>query len=165
MAEEKRFRNRHRLKKKELRLLEQELIGTMGSSPFSEDSEIDTARAGKWKVILDGDEVIGVFLDEKLFPTVRGLIGCAPTEGFVTVDMGAIEFVVNGADIMAPGIVEADENIAVGDPVWVRDEKNGKPIAIGLALMDGTEMRRSNRGKAVENLHYVGDEIWNLGHG
>jgi len=28
--------------------------------------------------------------------------------------------------------------------------------------MDGEEMRSSGKGKAVENLHHIGDELWEL---
>ena len=62
---------------------------------------------------------------------------------------------------MAPGIIEADKEIKEGDIVWVRDERN-LPLAVGKALMDGIEMVKANRGKAVENLHYIGDKLWKL---
>jgi predicted RNA-binding protein (TIGR00451 family) len=76
--------------------------------------------------------------------------------------MGAIKFIVNGADVMSPGIVDADASIREGDIVWVRDVKNKKPIAVGIALKPGAEMPKT-QGKAVKTLHYVGDEIWNIG--
>jgi len=78
------------------------------------------------------------------------------------VDMGAVKFVYNGADIMAPGIVEADPGIAVGNLVWVRDERNRQPLAVGEALMSGSEMAASEKGKAVKSIHHVGDDLWAL---
>src|SRR5437773_316578 len=48
------------------------------------------------------------------------------------------------------------------DIVWVRDEKNRQPLAVGRAIMDGPTMAREERGKAIETLHYVGDDIWRL---
>ena len=71
--------------------------------------------------------------------------------------MGAVEFVYNGADIMAPGIVEADKNISEGDLVWVREVEHEKPLAVGKALTQGKEMIESEEGKVVKNLHHVGD--------
>jgi PUA domain protein len=76
--------------------------------------------------------------------------------------MGAVKFVYNGADIMAPGIVEADSGIKVGDLVWIRDQKNLQPLAVGEAIVSGIEMVQSDKGKAVISIHHVGDDIWNF---
>ncbi len=81
----------------------------------------------------------------------------------MTVDMGAVKFLANGADVMAPGVVDADPNVKVGMPVWVRDEKNKRALVIGVALMDAGEMIVASGGKAVKTHHFVGDKIWNLG--
>lgn len=80
----------------------------------------------------------------------------------ITVDAGAVKFVVNGADIMRPGIVAFDDGIEVGNIVVVVDQNFGKNLAIGLALAGSAEMKSIDRGKAVKNLHYVGDKIWNF---
>ena len=66
--------------------------------------------------------------------------------------------IFNGADIMKPGIVSADPEIAVGDLVVIVEERHNKPLAIGRALVAGTEMK--GEGKAVKSLHHVGDAIW-----
>jgi PUA domain protein len=76
--------------------------------------------------------------------------------------MGAVKFVYNGADVMAPGVVDADSSISQGDLAWVRDEKNLRPLAVGIALMNGDEMTSENVGKALESIHHVGDAIWQL---
>jgi len=81
----------------------------------------------------------------------------------VVVDMGAVRFVANGADIMRPGIVSFDDGIAPGDVVVVVDKNFGKNLAVGLALMGAAEMKAADKGKAIKNLHYVGDRIWNFG--
>jgi len=78
------------------------------------------------------------------------------------VDMGAVKFVYNGADVMAPGIVKADASIAIGDFVWVRDERNLRPLAVGEALMSGAEMGASEKGKSVRSIHHVGDDLWRM---
>lgn len=157
------FRNRHRLSNKEIKALEQELIASTGFAPFSDSSRVDIAESDKWTVILDSDEIVGIYIDDKPFPTIRGLLRITPSCRHVTVDMGAVKFVVNGADVMAPGIVDADESIKEGDIVWVRDEKHKKPIAVGIAIRSGADMVRTKQGKAVKNIHFVGDEIWNIG--
>ena len=87
-----------------------------------------------------------------------GAIELAPSKRLVVVDAGAVRFVVNGADIMKPGIVSADPEIAVGDLVIVMEERHKKPLAVGRALVAGCEMK--GEGKAVKSLHHVGDIIW-----
>ncbi len=78
----------------------------------------------------------------------------------VTCDMGAVKFVVKGADLMRPGIVSFDRDIAKGEPVLVVDESHFKPIAVGISLFSTSEYSENDAGKAVKILHYVGDAIW-----
>jgi PUA domain protein len=78
----------------------------------------------------------------------------------VVVDMGAIPYVCNGADIMAPGITNMD-SFKEGDLVVVRDVTHGKALAIGRALKSSSDVEAVRKGKVVENLHYVGDRLWN----
>jgi PUA domain protein len=106
------------------------------------------------------NEVQAVRIGGKAMITVRGLLRTPAAKGHVTVDMGAVPFVTKGADVMGPGIVEADPSIAAGDMVWVRDVKNRKPLAIGVALIAGPEMAEKRPGKAIQSVHYVGDRLW-----
>ena len=77
------------------------------------------------------------------------------------VDMGAIKFVCNGADIMAPGIVRYEGEFQKGDVIVVVDVTHGKPLAIGETLYDAEEARKTKKGAAIKNRHYVGDKLWN----
>jgi PUA-domain protein len=98
-------------------------------------------------------------VEDQPFFTVLGAIELMPKKRLVVVDAGAVRFVVNGADIMKPGIVSADPEIAVGDLVVIVEVRHQKPLAIGRALVAGTDM--NGEGKAVKSLHHVGDAIWN----
>ncbi|RXE56912.1 RNA-binding protein [Methanoculleus taiwanensis] len=97
-----------------------------------------------------------------VFPTVRGLIEHPLPLRRVVVDQGAVRFVVNGADIMRPGIVAVSPDVRAGSPVQVVEERHGKPLAIGVALLDAAGIETQEKGKSVRNIHYVGDDIWNL---
>jgi PUA domain protein len=77
----------------------------------------------------------------------------------VTVDMGAIKHICNGADIMRPGIVRMDE-FSKGSVVTVKDEKYAKYIAVGIALVSSSEAKEMSKGAVIQNMHYVGDEVW-----
>jgi PUA domain protein len=76
------------------------------------------------------------------------------------VDMGAVAHVANGADIMRPGIKNFQGDFVKGDLLLIVDEKYGKPIALGTAEMDSATMKLMAKGKVIENVHYVGDELW-----
>ena len=101
-------------------------------------------------------------INNHVMMTIRGILQFHPKNRFVTVDMGAVKFVTNGADVMAPGIIDADSTIEENKPVWIRDEQHHKPLAIGIALMNGENMVASSSGKAVKMIHYIGDSIWKL---
>jgi PUA domain protein len=97
-----------------------------------------------------------------VFPTLRGAIQFPFPERRVVVDAGAIPYVVNGADVMRPGIVSISDDVKAQAPVQIVDERHGKPLAIGIALLDAADMRASISGKVCKNFHHVSDEIWNI---
>ena len=96
----------------------------------------------------------------KIVFTLHGLNKYKPKKNFVVVDMGAVKFVTNGADVMAPGVVDADSDILEGDQVWICDEIHNKPIAVGIALVNGEQMISQSQGKVINTIHYVGDDVW-----
>jgi PUA domain protein len=77
----------------------------------------------------------------------------------VTVDMGAVKFVCNGAKVMRPGIIDFG-TFKKGDIVGVKDQAHGRIIAVGIALEDSEPAKAMSKGYVVENLHYVGDKLW-----
>jgi PUA domain protein len=97
-----------------------------------------------------------------VFPTLKGALQCPFPERRVTVDAGAIPFVVNGADIMRPGIVAVSGDVKAQEPVQIVDERHGKPLAIAIALFDGEAILNSASGKMCKHFHHVGDELWNM---
>ncbi len=103
-----------------------------------------------------------MMIDEIPFPTIKGALELEITKKYVVVDMGAVKFVAKGADVMSPGIVDADSGIQEEDFVIIVDETHRKPLAIGKAIISGHEMVEKNEGKAVKAIHYIGDKLWNL---
>ncbi len=97
-----------------------------------------------------------------VFPTLKGAIQFPFPERRIIVDAGAIPYVVNGADVMRPGIVSVTDDIKSISPVQIVDERHGKPLAIGVALLDAPDIRASTSGKMCKNFHHVSDEIWNI---
>ncbi len=138
------------------------LLEIFGKSCISQDETVDRANIGNFDVILVNGEILAMVVKDRPFLTVKGFLKYRVEKRFVTVDMGAVKFVYNGADIMAPGIVDADSGITEGDLVWIRDQKNLQPLAVGEAVISGKDMVISNKGKAVISIHHVGDDIWNF---
>lgn len=157
-----RLRRRQRLRRKEATALVQKVRDSLGVDLAGPDEPIESAEADEWNLILVKGKAIAFMVGDTPFLTVRGLLSHKPSKRFVTVDMGAVKFVANGADVMTPGIVDADPAINVGDLVWIRDEKNRQPLAVGEALISGADMIVKESGKAVKSLHYVGDALWKL---
>ena len=157
-----RVRKRKRLREKEVKALSEEISSRLGAPVFTGKDTIDQAESSEMQLVFVDGEVDAFIREGKAFLTVRGLLRYPAARSYVTVDMGAIRFVINGADIMGPGIVDADEQIRPGDLVWVRDERNRKPLAVGEALVTGEEMRGKRPGKAIKSILYVGDKVWKL---
>ncbi len=80
----------------------------------------------------------------------------------VVVDEGAIRFLLNGADVMRPGIRKLDDWGAAGRTVVVKEEKKGRAIAVGDSIVAGAEAQEMSKGGCIKNLHHVGDRFWNL---
>ena len=95
----------------------------------------------------------------KVIPTLQYLQNHKVLK-IITVDMGAVKFVVNGADIMRPGITTIEENIQKDEFIVVVDENNQKPLSVGIALSNSEEIRNTKSGKVIKNIHYIGDKIW-----
>lgn len=112
-------------------------------------------------LLLDGQPYV-MKVGEGYFPTVKGALAFSADRRYVTVDQGAVKFVTSGADIMRPGIVEFDKDIKKGDLVIVNEERHKKALAIGVSLWDGEEFIKNSTGKCIKNIHYVGDNIWNI---
>ena len=119
--------------------------------------KVDTAEFEDKKVIFLDDQIAFVKDENSVYPYLGGRYTDRLPK--VVVDMGAIRFVCNGADVMAPGITEMDE-FNESSVVVIRDVNHGKALAVGLANKSSTEIEDSKTGKVIKNLHYVGDKLW-----
>jgi len=155
-----RLRKRHRLRQKEIAALSHQIDNSLGTKSFSELDAVDMAEGPEYDVVFVDGKILAFVPGGTPFLTIRGLLRYNATKRFVTVDMGAVKFVYNGADAMGPGIVAADLEIKEGDLVWIRDVKNLRPLAVGRALVPAETMVRKEKGKAVASIHHVGDKLW-----
>jgi PUA domain protein len=158
-----RIRKRKRLRNKEAKALADQISEAVGVPVFSGDEPIDRAESPDFDLIYVGNDILGMIVDEKPFLTLRGVLRYEPVKRFVTIDMGAVPYIANGADCMGPGIVEADTSIAEGDFVWIRDVNNKRPLAVGISLRSGEDLTKKLPGKAIKTLNTVGDKLWKAG--
>jgi PUA domain protein len=84
-----------------------------------------------------------------LFPSIR-------------VDQGAIKFLVNGADVMRPGVVSYDEWGDAGKIAVIREGEKDRSIAIGVTLVRSSDMQLIQKGACARNIHHIGDKYWSL---
>ncbi|PWR76153.1 RNA-binding protein [Methanospirillum stamsii] len=128
--------------------------------------------SGKMIEIIETNQDVHLYLIDKeplilekdgiLFPSLRGALSRPFPQKKIIVDMGAVSFVINGADIMRPGVVDVTPDVKAGKPVQIVDERHGKPLALGIALFDAEDLLAQEKGKIARTWHYVGDDIWNL---
>jgi PUA domain protein len=170
------IKKRYYLQKKKLKELKAHLgnysslispksrVETLEIDPYDtfENSVFDAPKSGILRIILIDGQPVVMNIEGTYFPTVKGALELDITEKYVVVDRGAVKFVVKGADIMSPGIIEADSKIQEGDLVIIIEETHRKPLATGRALISGPEMVENREGKAVKTVHHIGDKVWNL---
>ena len=157
-----RKRRRYFLKEKDAKKLLLDVSKTLGTN-------IEQLLGSKTRVEINETEAAEIFIfngkpllarsNESLFPTLsfEELMSVFPK---IVVDMGAIPYVCKGADVMAPGILSVEGEFKENDVVIVVDERHGKPLAVGVAILSSEDMKNVKGGKTVKNLHYVGDKLW-----
>lgn len=158
------IKKRHTIRKSDIAKLFKRLEDEIGNAAAlfrSEKVEMVETTSAFTLYLIDRRPLL-IEYDGWVFPTLRGAIERPFSERHIEVDMGAVAFMVKGADVMRPGIVAVSDDIIAGSPVLITEERHKKPLSIGIALYDSPTIQDMEKGKVVQNLHYVGDEIWNL---
>jgi PUA domain protein len=133
-------------------------LGLALDLPKSAQAQCAEPESGVVFVVVDGYEFVQA--GEAFFPYLgsQETLALFP-QAFV--DEGAIKFLLNGADVMRPGIRKFDDWEDVGRMVVVREEKKGRAIAVGPASVASSEARSMTKGSCIKNLHHLGDKYWN----
>jgi PUA-domain protein len=153
------IKSRHHLRSDAISEIEAALAANLGVDIDADTFEKVELTADDWDVVLVDGEPRVLYLEGEPFLTVDGANAYPPSRHVVTVDAGAISFVSDGADVMRPGIVEADSDIEPGDFVVINEETHGKYLAVGKALVAGDDMV-GDEGRVVESIHHVGDDLY-----
>jgi archaeosine synthase len=114
----------------------------------------DCTISGKYPYMkmLSKNTQLGMLTEE------RGLISLtlAGAERLVSTGQYWVEisddFTLKGS-VFAPGIKDADESLRIGDEALII--KKGRVCGVGVALMNGKEMKESLQGEAVKVRHHI----------
>jgi len=131
--------------------------------------ELDLSHSSQAHCEEPKEGIVFVHLDGLLFVERAGafipFLGSQETLSLfpsATVDEGAIKYLLNGADVMRPGITSHEDWGEVGKAVVVKEGRKGRAIAIGQSTVRSEEMAQISKGVCLKNLHHVGDEYWSL---
>nr|MDO8098040.1 DUF1947 domain-containing protein [Candidatus Njordarchaeota archaeon] len=125
--------------------------------------KVEVFSSGKEEIYaVDGEPIFYIKEDGMIVPLLVYVLKFNVSLPNVTVDVKAVPHVCNGADVFKPGVTQIDPGIKKGEIVIVTEEKNKKPICIGISLMDSSEIQEAIRGKVILNIHCIGDDIWNF---
>ncbi|KAG8746705.1 translation machinery-associated protein 20 [Ceratobasidium sp. 414] len=85
----------------------------------------------------------------------------------VQIDRGAIPYLLGGAHMMVPGFTskggrlpEKDAELPAGAPVAIQSEGKEHTIGVGILKLGTEEIKKLNKGTAVEVAAYIGDGLW-----
>ena len=156
-------KKRRPINKKEARFIKEGILAAHSLDMPIKAGKYEIAKIDNFDVLISKGNIIALIKDKLVYLTVRGLLTNSVETGWVQVDMGAVPFVCNGANVMAAGINAVSSEIIKGQYIWIREENHKKPLGVGKALLNADEMLASNQGKAVKALHYIGDKIWEYG--
>ncbi len=157
------IRRRH-IREKEAKKLLAKLLERIKLDPVylpMSKSKIELAHIDEKEIFFIDQKPLFAKSNGNLFPTLKSsaILSRLPK---ATVNMGALPYICNGADIMAPGIVNYEGTFNKEDIVVVVDENHKKPIAIAIAFYAIEKAKKLEHGKVLKNIHHVGDELWNM---
>ncbi len=166
MPKIERIKKRHLLKKREKRdeiaRIENEIGAPIERLDAKTQLEGGVLDDGSRILLLEG-EIIFFEHEGRMFPALRALLDGLIDVPKITVDMGAVRFVVNGADIMRPGITEIDDRVKENGIVVIVDENHGKALAVGVSKMSAETLRAASGGKVIKSIHHINDDLWVFG--
>lgn len=148
-----------RLSKSEIRELNKQIKQLYKiENMFNKKDAIDLYEDKEFKFIIK-DKPLFFYVNDKPIPTLHLLLQNQILK-HIEIDMPAIKFITNGADVMRPGITFIDEGIEQNELITIADETHKKPLAVGIATLNTEELKKAKTGKVIKNVHYIGDKIW-----
>ena len=98
--------------------------------------------------------------DGPFYPSLKLLHQYPMILPVLRVDTGAIKHVMNGADVMIPGICGVEKEELGGKPCAVFASGKEHAVAVGKLLMSTNEIEKKKNGVGIQNLHHLTDGLW-----
>lgn len=116
--------------------------------------------------ILRNNMPIFIIVNNKYIPLVKTIHLLPDLLNKVIIDSGAIKYLINGADLMAPGLLHSTSTyplVTVGEIVSVYGYGKKSALGVGVVLMDNVMVNEERNGVAVKMISCLGDKIYSLG--
>ncbi|KAF8456744.1 hypothetical protein BDZ91DRAFT_745286 [Kalaharituber pfeilii] len=138
---------------------------------FPKKSDLGLIKAqDKTSLYAVGNEVLFFQTsDDTIYPhlkLVHKFPQCFPT---LQVDRGAIRFILDGAQLMCPGLTSPgaklpppEEAVPVGKVVVIAAEGKEHACMVGKTKLSSEDIKKVNKGVGVETVHYLGDGLWGM---
>lgn len=142
---------------------------TEGLKEFLDSVGFDRKRDEIWVVKLDkrlklyllNNKLPLLFeMEGLIFPTV---VSAKLFKGYYSeavVDKGAVPHILNGADLMAPGVVSF--RLEGSNGIVIITSEEGSVLAIGRLVEGFREALDKRHGKVAENIHHVNDKLYQI---
>ena len=106
--------------------------------------------------------------DGPFIPTLRLLHKYPDLLPRMQADKGAIKFILNGADVMCPGLTSPGAKMCAadkGDIVSLYAEGKEHAMSICKMLMSSDDIQKKNKGIGLETIHCLNDGLWEMENG
>ena len=157
------MKSKKTLSNKEKRQLQIELTSLYGdeiSLFFQKSTILQSVKTDEGSFIVKEGKIHWLLHNEKYLPSIHFLRETGIKLSKIVVDIGAIRFITNGADVMAPGIVSFDNSVKKGSLVEIREEKANTIIGVGMSLINSDEFDKNKKGKVIKLIHHLKDKFW-----
>jgi malignant T-cell-amplified sequence len=134
-------------------------------------SQLDALKLPDRVTLYSLDDVPLFFqhMDDPILPHLKVVHKYPDSFKRISIDRGAIRFVMSGATLMVPGLTsaggrlpDAEEEVKAGEVVTVGAEGKEEVCMVGVLEVGTEEMKRKKKGPAIERGHYLGDGLWNI---
>jgi len=159
------IKKRKILSKKEKKPLLTDLNKEYGdtiSSSIGLSTMLEEVITDEGTVIIKNGKIWFFYSDDKIISSIYFLRESGFELPEVVVDIGAIKFITNGADVMSPGVVTFSEEIRKGTLVVIKEEKANSIIGVGSSLINSEDFNKSQKGKVVKLRHHLKDKMWSF---
>ena len=138
-----------------------EKVSKIWNISFPKIKNLKVHQISEQAQIITGEDIKILNIDDEYIPFLSQteMLKKFP---YVMVDMGAVKFMCNGANVMRPGIKKYSD-FEKDNLVCIIEESQNKFLAVGKALVSSQDVENMEKGEIVKNIHYISDKYWEIG--